>query len=195
MITWEQLRDLAAFRAQHGSAVSLYMGLDPSIVPTAGDLASHTRSMLARAERQLDERRTFSHDERKALALDLERIETWFASEFRREGVRGVAVFAARLDDLFLPLLTLYIKLALLAGGVGNNRGAVLGAVVVVTFLESTRFVVPLIPGLTHVQGAALREFLISAALIVVLRLRPQGLLPEARMHPVLAKEQSTART
>ena len=97
--------------------------------------------------------------------------------------------------DLFLPLLTLYIKLALLAGGVGNNRGAVLGAVVVVTFLESTRFVVPLIPGLTHVQGAALRELLISAALIVVLRLRPQGLLPEARMHPVLAKEQATAQT
>ena len=97
--------------------------------------------------------------------------------------------------DLFLPLLTLYIKLALLAGGVGNNRGAVLGAVVVVTFLESTRFVVPLIPGLTHVQGAALRELLISAALIVVLRLRPQGLLPEARMHPVLAKEHATAQT
>jgi branched-chain amino acid transport system permease protein len=97
--------------------------------------------------------------------------------------------------DLFLPLLTLYIKLALLAGGVGNNRGAVLGAVVVVTFLESTRFVVPLIPGLSHVQGAALRELLISAALIVVLRLRPQGLLPEARLHPVLAKEQATVQT
>ena len=97
--------------------------------------------------------------------------------------------------DLFLPLLTLYIKLALLAGGVGNNRGAVLGAVVVVTFLESTRFVVPLIPGLTHVQGAALRELMISAALIVTLRLRPQGLLPETRMHPVLAKEQAAAQT
>jgi branched-chain amino acid transport system permease protein len=96
--------------------------------------------------------------------------------------------------DLFVPLLTLYIKLALLAGGVGNNRGAVLGAVVVVTFLESTRFVVPLIPGLTYVQGAALRELMISAALIVVLRLRPQGLLPEARMHPVLAKEAAPAR-
>ena len=104
-ITWEQLRELAALRAQHGCAVSLYVGLDPSIVPTAGDLASHTRSLLARAERQLDERRTtLSHDERKALARDLERIEGWFESEFSREGVRGVAVFAAELDDLFLPL-------------------------------------------------------------------------------------------
>jgi peptide chain release factor subunit 1 len=105
-ITWEQLRELAAFRARQGCAVSLYVGLDPSIVPTAGDLASHTRSLLASAERQLDERRaTLSHDERKALARDLERIETWFESEFSREGVRGVAVFSAELDDLFVPLL------------------------------------------------------------------------------------------
>ena len=74
----------------------------------------------------------------------------------------------------------------MLAGGVGNNRGAVLGAIVVVTFLESTRFIVPLVPGLTHVQGAALRELLISASLIVVLRWRPRGLIPEERMHPVL---------
>ena len=104
-ITWEQLRELAAFRATHGCAVSLYVGLDPSIVPTAGDLASHTRSLLAGAERQLDERRaTLSHDERRALARDLERIETWFDGEFNRDGVRGVAVFSAELDDLFLPL-------------------------------------------------------------------------------------------
>jgi branched-chain amino acid transport system permease protein len=81
--------------------------------------------------------------------------------------------------DIFVPILTLYIKLSLLAGGLGNNRGAILGAIVVVFFLESTRFIVPLIPGLSPVQGAALREFLISAALIVLLRWRPAGLLPE----------------
>jgi peptide chain release factor subunit 1 len=105
-ITWEQLRELAAFRARQGCAVSIYVGLDPSIVPTAGDLASHTRSLLARAERQLDERRAaLTHDERKALARDLERIESWFGSEFNRDGVRGVVVFSAELDDLFLPLL------------------------------------------------------------------------------------------
>ena len=90
--------------------------------------------------------------------------------------------------DIFVPLLTLYIKLALLAGGVGNNRGAVLGAFVVVFFLESTRFVVPLIPGLSYVQGAALRELLISTSLIVILRFRAQGLVPELRAHPVPAK-------
>ena len=101
-----------------------------------------------------------------------------------RAGFTGVQ--AGQSPDIFVPLLTLYIKLALLAGGLGNNRGAVLGAIVVVTFLEATRFIVPLLPGLTYVQGAALREILISASLIIVLRFRPQGLMPEARIHPVL---------
>jgi hypothetical protein len=95
-ITRDQLRELAAFRAEHGCAVSVYMGLDPSMVPTAGDLASHTRSLLARAERQLDEQRTtLSHEERKALARDIERIADWLGGEFSREGVLGVVVFAA----------------------------------------------------------------------------------------------------
>ena len=81
--------------------------------------------------------------------------------------------------DIFVPLLTLYIKLALLAGGLGNNRGAVVGAFAVVFLLESTRFMIPLVPGVSAVQGAALREFLIAAMLIVMLRYRPTGLIPE----------------
>jgi len=81
--------------------------------------------------------------------------------------------------DIFVPLLTLYIKLALLTGGLGNNRGAVIGAVAVVFLLESTRFIIPLVPGVSAVQGAALREFLIAALLIVMLRYKPRGLIPE----------------
>lgn len=88
--------------------------------------------------------------------------------------------------DIFVPLLTLYIKLALLAGGVGNSKGAVLGAVVVVFFLESTRFIVPLIPYISPVQGAALRELIVSVSLLVILRFRARGLVPEARSHLVV---------
>ncbi|MCU4180442.1 branched-chain amino acid ABC transporter permease [Bosea sp. BH3] len=88
--------------------------------------------------------------------------------------------------DIFVPLLTLYIKLALLAGGVGNSKGAVLGAFVVVFFLECTRFIVPLIPAITPVQGAALRELIVSVSLLVILRFRSGGLIPEARSHLVV---------
>ena len=104
-ITWEQLRDLAAFRSEEACAVSLYVGLDPSDVPTPGDLASHIRSVLGRAHSQLKQRRgELGHDARKALEHDLERIGRWFESDFSREGVRGVAVFAAGGEEIFLPL-------------------------------------------------------------------------------------------
>lgn len=81
--------------------------------------------------------------------------------------------------DIFVPLFTLYIKLALLAGGLGNNRGAVIGAVAIVFLLESTRFVIPLVPGVSAVQGAAVRELMIAVLLIVMLRYKPTGLVPE----------------
>ena len=91
--------------------------------------------------------------------------------------------------DVFVPLLTLYIKLSLLAGGLGNNRGAIVGAIAVVFFLKSTRFIVPLVPWLSHVQGAALRELLISVSLLVILRFHTRGLIPERIEHPPLPSE------
>ncbi|WP_342362194.1 branched-chain amino acid ABC transporter permease [Terrarubrum flagellatum] len=81
--------------------------------------------------------------------------------------------------DLFQPLITIYIFLAVTAGGLGRPIGPVIGAYLVIAFLEGTRFIVELIPGLGPVQVAATREMLIGAALILILRLRPQGLLPE----------------
>jgi branched-chain amino acid transport system permease protein len=81
--------------------------------------------------------------------------------------------------EAFTPLLTIYIVLALTAGGTGNNYGAVLGALLVVFFMESTRFLTGWLPGLRPVQVAAVREFMIGASLIVALRFRPAGLLPE----------------
>ena len=81
--------------------------------------------------------------------------------------------------DLFLPLITVYIFLAVASGGVGSPAGALVGAYLLMTLLESARFFVELIPGVTAVQRAALKELLIAVALILVLRLMPRGLLPE----------------
>lgn len=81
--------------------------------------------------------------------------------------------------DLFLPLITVYIFLAVASGGTGRPAGALLGAYLVMTLLESSRFFVEWIPAVTAVQRAALKELLIAVALIVVLRLKPSGVLPE----------------
>src|SRR4030095_8233165 len=42
--------------------------------------------------------------------------------------------------DVFVPLITIYVVLALTAGGTGNNWGALVGAFLVVFFMEGTRF-------------------------------------------------------
>ncbi len=81
--------------------------------------------------------------------------------------------------DHFQPLITIYIFLAVTAGGVGRPSGAVFGAYIVVIFLEATRFATEWLPGLHPVQLAALREIMIGVALILVLHLRPQGIWPE----------------
>lgn len=83
--------------------------------------------------------------------------------------------------DLFRPLITIYIFLAVTAGGPGNNWGAVLGAVLVMAILEGTRFLAQAVPGLAGVQVAALREMTIGILLLLAMRLRPNGLLPEPR--------------
>src|SRR5260370_442279 len=51
--------------------------------------------------------------------------------------------------DLFLPLITVYIFLAVASGGTGRPAGALVGAYLVMTLLESSRFLVEWIPGVT----------------------------------------------
>lgn len=81
--------------------------------------------------------------------------------------------------DGFVPLLTIYIFLAVTLGGYTRLKGAVLGAVAVVALLEGTRFVAELLPGVNAVQASAAREFVIAVALIAMMQWRPEGLLNE----------------
>jgi branched-chain amino acid transport system permease protein len=81
--------------------------------------------------------------------------------------------------EVYQPLITIYVFLAVTAGGVGRPAGAVLGSYLLIAFLEATRFMAEVIPGVSPVQAAAVREMLVGLALIILLRLRPEGLLPE----------------
>ncbi|MBM3521547.1 MAG: branched-chain amino acid ABC transporter permease [Alphaproteobacteria bacterium] len=83
--------------------------------------------------------------------------------------------------DLFQPLITIYIFLAVTVGGTGRPAGAVCGAYALIVFLEATRFFAEWIPGISPLQAAAAREAAVGLALILLLRFRPNGLLPELR--------------
>jgi peptide chain release factor subunit 1 len=104
-ITWDELRDLAAFEAEKGCAVSLYLDLDPSISPTAGDAATRLNSLLDEAAKgDGANRRDLTHDQRQGLKADFARIHDFYDREFTREGARGLAIFSAGLDNVWRPL-------------------------------------------------------------------------------------------
>jgi branched-chain amino acid transport system permease protein len=81
--------------------------------------------------------------------------------------------------DIYQPLITIYVFLAVTAGGVGRPAGAFIGAYLLIGFLELTRFMAEVVPGVSPVQAAATREIMVGLALILLLRLKPDGLLPE----------------
>jgi peptide chain release factor subunit 1 len=97
MVTWSLLRELAAFHAEKGCATSLHVNLDPRDTPTAGDAQARMNALLNAAEKT--DRTDLTHEQREALKTDFERIARWFDDEFDRDGVRGLAVFAAALDN------------------------------------------------------------------------------------------------
>src|ERR687888_2399744 len=92
-VTWSLLRELATFRAEKGCATSLYLNLDPSEVPTAGDAQTRMNALLNTAEKV--DRKELTHEQRVALKNDFARIARWFDDDFERDGAQGLAVFAA----------------------------------------------------------------------------------------------------
>jgi branched-chain amino acid transport system permease protein len=81
--------------------------------------------------------------------------------------------------NMFLPQESLLVWLALILGGSGNNRGALVGSIVLLGLLEGSRFAKDLIPFLTGVRLAAAQQMLVGVVLVVLMIRRPEGLLPE----------------
>src|SRR5436190_1569422 len=93
-VTWEGLRELASFRAEKGCAISLYLGLDPSTVATAGELETRINSLLDEAGKaEHAQRANLTHEQRVALKADFDRVREFFTRDFDRDGAHGFALF------------------------------------------------------------------------------------------------------
>ncbi|WP_254271586.1 branched-chain amino acid ABC transporter permease [Haloarcula marina] len=93
------------------------------------------------------------------------------------------------------PVTTFYVWVAVILGGSGSNRGALFGGFVIVAIREGTRFlsgissfvvdlgVVALEFDLSWLTSnvAPLRLLLIGALIVLLMRYRPQGVLPPQR--------------
>jgi peptide chain release factor subunit 1 len=140
-VNWDGLRELAEFRAEKGCAISLYVDLDPSTAPTAGDADARLNSLLAEGERSSGANDGgLTHDQRVGLKADFERIREYFENEFDRDGAHGLALFSAGLDNVWRPRVLIEsvpdrirvgrdFHLAPLVPLVGRGEGAIVAVV------------------------------------------------------------------
>lgn len=77
----------------------------------------------------------------------------------------------------FTSDFTFFIWAALIIGGIGNQRGALLGAFIFILLHDSLRFLQ--VSGELAVTITSLRTALVGLVLILILRFRPDGIFPE----------------
>jgi len=136
--------------------------------------------------------RSLREDERAAAAFGRDIYQLKLKAYVLGAAFGGLAggLFAAYLSafnpSAWSPIEVIILYSAVIVGGKGNIKGVVLGVVIMIVFIqESTRFL-PEVPGYPNIVPA-LREIVVGAVLVLFIRFRPQGLLPERRYIDRLA--------
>ena len=78
--------------------------------------------------------------------------------------------------EQFIALITFYVWMSIILGGVGTMRGALFGSLILVLILEGSRFIGDFLPGVSDVQIAHIRLGTIGLILMGFSLFRPQGL-------------------
>lgn len=81
--------------------------------------------------------------------------------------------------EQFLPIITFYVWMAVLMGGVGRLGGSLLGTAFLVLLLEGSRFARDAFPMISELHLASLRLMAIGLAIIIFTIYRPEGILGE----------------
>ena len=143
--------------------------------------------------------RSLREDERAAAAFGRDIYRLKLKAYVLGAAFGGLAggLFAAYLGafnpSAWSPIESIILYSAVLVGGKGSVRGVVLGvALMIVLVQESTRYL-PDIAGNPNIVPAV-RVMVIGVVLILFLRFRPQGLLPERRYADRSAGEDADAR-
>lgn len=79
--------------------------------------------------------------------------------------------------DQFVPLLTFQIWMAITMGGVGRVSGALVGTLILMLFLEGSRFLRDVLPFISEVDMASVRLGLVGLALVLFTLYRPNGIM------------------
>ncbi|HLJ70938.1 MAG TPA: branched-chain amino acid ABC transporter permease [Roseiarcus sp.] len=133
--------------------------------------------------------RAIREDETAALALGKNSVHFRLQAFAIGGAVMGLAGAAQAhfigfiAPDNYQPTLTFQVWAMLIVGGSGNNRGAILGAVVVWgVWAASASAIAAIFPPEQQARAASLQIVLIGLALCAILLLRPRGILGEVKV-------------
>ena len=135
------------------------------------------RSPFGRLLRALRDNEPAAQSTGKNVALA--RLQTFVIAGFLIGAVSPIYVWYIRglSPHLFHTTLTFTVWTALVVGGIGGFRGPALGALLLIGLTEATQFLQVSVEYAGILSAA--RPIVIGLALILVMRLRPEGLLPE----------------
>jgi len=77
----------------------------------------------------------------------------------------------------FVLHITIFFLIIVIAGGMGNNYGTILGAIMLVLIRELPRYL-----GLSPAFAASLQQMVYSSILVLLMLVRPRGLLGEKKL-------------
>lgn len=80
--------------------------------------------------------------------------------------------------DMFIPAVTFNIWAMVIFGGMGNNKGAIVGAAVI-TFIDRASFVVNLLAPGALISPDYIRWMIIGLVIVLILLFKPSGIIPE----------------
>jgi len=83
--------------------------------------------------------------------------------------------------EQFVPLVTFQIWMAIIMGGVGRVSGALVGTLILMFFLEGSRFLRDIIPFIPDVEMASIRLGVVGLSIVLFTLYRPQGLMGDFR--------------
>jgi len=133
--------------------------------------------------------RAIREDETAALALGKSAVKFRLQAFAIGGGIMGLAgavqahFIGFIAPENYLPMLTFQVWAMLIVGGSGNNRGAILGAVLVWgLWAASASVIASLFPPGQQARAAALQIVMIGVALCAILLLRPRGILGEEKV-------------
>lgn len=130
--------------------------------------------------------RAIRDNETAALAMGKDapyrRLEAFILGSALMGLAGGLYVHLARTitpDAIDPMLVTFLVWIMVVLGGSGNNRGVLLGAIIVWVIWSASEIVTDQFPAEYALKAKYGRMFLIGLLLQIVLRFRPEGLLPE----------------